>query len=105
MEGFEERFGAAMAQGRELFEALNAVQGLRVSPLADGSNIFPLRMGVARADPGGARASACTGQGIFLPPASGTDGRQPAPEVLPLAVNATILRRSNEALRESFAVR
>ena len=35
---------AAMAQGRALFEALNAVQGLRVSPLADGSNIFPLHL-------------------------------------------------------------
>ncbi|HEX2516061.1 MAG TPA: aminotransferase class I/II-fold pyridoxal phosphate-dependent enzyme [Chloroflexota bacterium] len=101
LEGFEERFGAAMAQGRELFEALNGIEGLRVSPLTDGSNIFPLRLGAGLTP--AALSQRLQGQGIILPPASGPEGGPPAPAVLPLAVNVTILRRSNEALLESFA--
>jgi threonine aldolase len=95
LEGFQERFGAALAQGRALVADLNRVPGLRVDPLPDGSNIFPLRLDA------GLTASAL-GQGlrrhgIVLPAEGGSE------RLVPLAVNTTILRRSNAALLDAFA--
>jgi threonine aldolase len=95
MEGFEARFGAAMAQARRLFEDLNRLEGLHVAPLPDGSNVFPLRLGA------GLRATALSvalrRRGIVLPAEGGTE------EVVPLAVNTTIARRTNDALLAAFA--
>jgi threonine aldolase len=94
LDGFEARFGAAMAQARRLFEALNRVEGLSVAPLPDGSNIFPLRLGAGLT--AAALARRLRPHGIVLPAEVGPEG------VLPLAVNTTILRRTNEALRAAF---
>lgn len=94
LEGFEARFEAAMAQARRLFNVLDRLDGLRVTPLPDGSNIVPLRLG------GGARRPALTQslrrRGIVLP----ADG---AGDVIPLAINTTILRRTPDELLEAFA--
>ena len=42
LDGFEERFAAGVAAGQELKPALNAIQGLRVEEILNGSNIFRL---------------------------------------------------------------
>jgi hypothetical protein len=95
LEGFEERFDAALRQGRALVEALDRVPGLSVAPLEDGSNIFPLRLegGLTAA----ALGRALRHRGIVLPSEGGTE------RLVPLAVNTTILRRSNAALLDAFA--
>lgn len=80
--GFEERFAAAMVKGRELMVALG------VEPFAHGSNIFPFRKNV---DP-----AKLTERDVVVVPDAG------AP-FLPLAVNTTILRQSNEELLAAFA--
>jgi threonine aldolase len=94
LEGFEERFDAALRQGRALVAALNGVPGLSAVPLEDGSNLFPLRL------EGGLTATALGRElrrrGIVLPSAGGTE------QLVPLAVNTTILRRSNADLLEAF---
>jgi threonine aldolase len=94
LEGFEERFDAALRQGRALVAALNGVPGLSAVPLEDGSNLFPLRL------EGGLTATALGRElrrrGIVLPAEGGTE------QLVPLAVNTTILRRSNDALLEAF---
>jgi threonine aldolase len=42
LDGFEDRFAAGVAAGRELIPALNAIPGLRVEEIPNGSNIFGL---------------------------------------------------------------
>jgi threonine aldolase len=69
--GFEARFGAAMAQARRLFGELGRLDGLSPSPLPDGSNIVPLRLG------GHVRRATLTQRlrrrGIVLPAEGGAD--------------------------------
>jgi len=92
--GFEERFGAAMTRARHLFSALNHLDGLRISPLPDGSNIVPLRLDA------GVRREALTQRlvehGIVLPMEGGTDTE------IPLTINTTILRRNPDELLDAF---
>jgi hypothetical protein len=99
LDGFAGRFGAAMAQARGLFEALNRLEGLRVAPLPDGSNVFPLRLGAGLSAP--ALARHLRRHGIVLPAEAGPG--QGTGAVLPLTVNTTILRQPNEALLAAFA--
>jgi threonine aldolase len=98
LDGFAGRLGAAMAQARRLFEALSRLEGLNVAPLPDGSNIFPLRLGAGLTASELARR--LRPHGIVLPAEGGTG--QGTGQVLPLAVNTTILRRPNEALLAAF---
>ena len=93
--GFEERFGAAMTRARHLFSALNHLDGLRISPLPDGSNIVPLRLdaGVRRV----ALTQRLVEHGIVLPMEGGTDTE------IPLTINTTILRRNPDELLDAFA--
>ncbi len=92
--GFEARFGAAMAQARQLFSALDRLDGLRISPLPDGSNIVPLRLDatVHRA----ALTESLLKHGIVLPSEGSTD------TVIPLTINTTILRREPDELLDTF---
>jgi threonine aldolase len=93
--GFEARFGAAMSQAMQLFGALDRIDGLSASPLPDGSNIVPLRLGagVSRA----ALTQSLLKRGVVLPTEGGSV------DCVPLAVNTTILRRPNGALLEDVA--
>jgi threonine aldolase len=95
LEGFEERFAAALARGRDLCTALSAMPGVDARPFPDGSNIFPLRL-PPRVDRAGF-AAALRGRGIVV----GVDAA-PA-EFLVLTVNTTILRRRLDELVAAFA--
>lgn len=44
LDGFQERFAAGVAAGEELKPALNAIRGLRVEEIPDGSNLFKLHV-------------------------------------------------------------
>src|SRR5919201_850321 len=44
IEGFAERFGAAMAKGAALIDCLNEREGIRVRRFRHGSNIFPIEL-------------------------------------------------------------
>jgi threonine aldolase len=93
--GFDARFGAAMAQARRLFSALNGLDGLDVSPLPDGSNIVPLRLGAHL--PRTAFTESLRQRGIVLPGGNSADGP------IHLTVNTTILRRTTDELAAAFA--
>ena len=92
--GFEERFSAAMSQAAELFERVNTLSDVRVGRYANGSNIFPLHLS-ASVD-FDRFASALKERWIFVYPDENQVG------VGHLAVNTTILRRSNEDVFEAF---
>lgn len=80
LNGFEERFAQAMAKGRALFDALG------VEPFEHGSNIYTLGRPV---DP----ARLLERHVVVAPTADG---------ILPLTVNTTILRQSNDDLIAAF---
>jgi len=42
LDGFQERFAAGVVAGEEIKPALNAIRGLRVEEIPDGSNVFKL---------------------------------------------------------------
>ncbi len=44
-DGFESRYGEAMAHARDVFNGLNELDGVRVREFEHGSNIFPLELG------------------------------------------------------------
>jgi threonine aldolase len=92
--GFEERFAAALEKGTRLFREIDRIAGLSITPFEHGSNIFPLELGEA-VDPG-RFTGALADRGVFIYPQDG---------VLPvdLHVNATMLRRPNDALATAFA--
>jgi threonine aldolase len=94
-EGFEARFGAAMAKGVALFNRLNAQPGMRVHRFKHGSNIFPVEI-----DPCLDREkflAALRRRQIFLYPDEAN------PDQLYLTVNTTLLRQANEAILDAFA--
>lgn len=93
--GFEERFGAALAKGRELFARLDEMPGLRVRPFEHGSNIFPLYLDEAIDRK--AFVAALAERNVVA-----ATGDQPAP-FLPLTVNTTLLRQPNDELVDAFA--
>ena len=95
MDGFADRFAAAMAQADTLFTRLNALDGLHVGRFAHGSNIFPLTLAVD-VDEGRFLTTLRT-HAIWVT-SSASDARQ-----LRLTVNTTILRQPLETLVTAFA--
>jgi len=94
MDGFADRFAAAMAQADTLFARLNALDGLHVGRFAHGSNIFPLTLA---ADIDEARfLTTLRDQAIWVTSGAG-EARQ-----LRLTVNTTILRQPLEILVTAF---
>lgn len=94
LEGFEERFKAALNQARDLFKMLNLLPGIDIKEFEHGSNIFPLTFG-----PGVDIERVVAGlrlSGICLYPDEGTD------RYSRLTVNTTILRQSNDAIFQAF---
>ncbi|MFC1662054.1 threonine aldolase family protein [Gemmatimonadota bacterium] len=94
IDGFEERFGAAVAVGEELKPALNEISGLRVEEIVDGSNVFKLH--VDQGDPTRLR-SGLRRKGVLLP--------APNPNFLgfALGVNETLTRRPLEEIVRAVA--
>jgi threonine aldolase len=85
--GFEERFAAALAKGRALFEMLG------VEPFEHGSNIFPLAL-----DAGLDRkrlVAELAERNVLV--------GEPERGFLPLTVNTTILRQPNDQLLDAFS--
>jgi threonine aldolase len=84
LDGFEERFREGVARGAQLKTELNAISGVRVEDIPNGSNLFKLL--VDGADPARMRASLLE-RGIELP--------APAPNLrgFILVVNETLARR------------
>ncbi len=94
LEGFEERFNAALSKGRDLFQMLNRLPAIEIKEFEHGSNIFPLTFA-----PGvniGNTVEALRQSGVYVYPDEGTD------EYSRLTVNTTILRQSNDAIFRAF---
>jgi len=94
LEGFTERFGAAMAKGTDLIDCLNEHEGIRVGRFPHGSNIFPVELD-PRVDIETFLA-AMRHSWIFLFPDEGSASQ------FHLTVNTTILRQPNEAILTAF---
>ena len=94
LDGFEERFQAALNNGRDLFKMLDGLPGINVKEFANGSNIFPLSFD-SGVDIEGV-VSALRQRGIRLYPDEGTT------DFSRLTVNTTILRQSNDAIFNAF---
>ena len=93
-DGFEERFGAALQQGRDLVQRLNSLPGIETREFEHGSNIFPLNF-APDVNTKKVIESLSRNQ-VFLYPDEGTD------RITRLTVNTTILRQSNNAIFEAF---
>jgi threonine aldolase len=94
-EGFEERFAAALQQGRDLVQRLNSLPGVEIREFDHGSNIFPLTFS-PDVDTERMLETLARNQ-VFLYPDEGTD------RITRLTVNTTILKQSNDAIMEAFA--
>ena len=94
IDGFEERFYAAMDRARSVFARLNDIPGIEIRPFADGSNIFPMTVG-PHVDVGKLAAS-LEQEGVFVYPDDGS------PRRILLTVNTTVIRRSEDGLVDSF---
>jgi len=94
IEGFAERFGAAMAKGADLIDCLNEREGIRVGRFPHGSNIFPVELD-PRVDVEQFLA-ALRRSWVFLFPDEGSADQ------LHLTVNTTLLRQPNEAILAAF---
>ena len=94
IDGFEERFAAAMDRARSVFARLNDIPGIDIQPFADGSNIFP--MTVEPQVDAGRLASSLGREGVFIYPEGPCQ-----PRIL-LTVNTTVLRRSEDRLVGAF---
>lgn len=92
--GFEEKFAAALGKSARLFSDINRIPDLSITPFEHGSNIFQLDLGksIDLVHFTGALAD----RGVFIYP---QDGVRP----VDLHVNATMLRRPNDELAETFA--
>jgi len=91
--GFEERFAAGVAAGREFKPALNGIPGLRVEDISDGSNVYMLH--VDSADLSHMRAGLAE-RGIILP------APNPNFRGFALGVNETLARRPVEEMVRAF---
>lgn len=92
--GFQERFNESIAQARDLFSSLNQLQGIVITELANGSNIFPIAF-----EPEAIERRLVSGlrdRDVFLSPDEG------AVRVTRLTVNTTLLRQSNQRLLDCF---
>jgi len=92
LDGFEDRFGAAVAASERLFKQLEASGRFRVARIQPGSNIVRLRL--QSGDPAALR-------GKLAQKAISIAAPDPAGDVL-LTVNETVLRRPIEELARSF---
>ena len=94
LDGFEERFASAMAKASELFVDLNQLDGLKIEKIENGSNIFQVELDES-IDHQKLMKKLSELQ-IVVRPAEGTES------LSTLAVNTTILRRSNEEIVTAF---
>ena len=94
IEGFEERFAAAMDQATSLFTRLNTLSGIKVGRFENGSNIFPVELNPSiEVD---AFISALRRHSVFVYP------DEAEPRRIYLTVNTTILRQNKDDLSEAF---
>src|SRR5919198_1165667 len=94
IEGFAERFGAAMAKGTALIDCLNEREGIKVRRFPHGSNIFPVELD-PRLDVE-TFLTALRRDWVFLFSDEGSTNQ------IHLTVNTTILRQPNETIRKAF---
>jgi hypothetical protein len=94
IEGFAERFGAAMAKGAALIDCLNECEEIKVRRFPYGSNIFPVDLD-PRLDVETFLA-ALRRDWLFLFADEGSTGQ------IHLTVNTTILRQPNETILKAF---
>ena len=95
LDGFEERFAAAMARTQDLFSKLNALPGLAVEPFDHGSNIFPMRL-APDIDPDRLAAELAERSVFIYPRTEQYEGRTL------LHVNTSILRQPNDRVFRAF---
>jgi threonine aldolase len=94
IDGFEDRFAKAMAQGQVLLDELNRIDGIHLGQYEHGSNIFPLTLdGSIDID---ALADRLKESWIFVPTTPDNYGRHH------LTVNTTLLRQSNDEIATAF---
>lgn len=94
MEGFEERFGDAMIKALGLFDDLNLLGGLTISPYEHGSNIFPLSLDAeVNAE---SLIEELAKRFIFVSADEANETR------IHLTVNTTILRQTNNDIASAF---
>ena len=94
MDGFEERFGEAMTKALGLFDDLNRLGGLTISPYEHGSNIFPVSLD---AEVDAEILMEGLGKRFIFVYADEADETR-----IHLTVNTTILRQSNDEIASSF---
>ncbi|MFP6568489.1 MAG: aminotransferase class I/II-fold pyridoxal phosphate-dependent enzyme [Dehalococcoidia bacterium] len=94
IDGFEDRFAKAMAQGHDLLDELSRIDGIHLGQYEHGSNIFPLTLdGSIDID---ALADRLKESWIFVPTTPDDYGRHH------LTVNTTLLRQSNDEIATAF---
>ncbi len=94
LDGFEERFGDAMAKARTLFHDLNRLRGLSVEAYEHGSNIFPLRLD-SDVD-AGILIEELANRLIFV------NADETGRTQFHLTVNTTVLRQTNDDIAGAF---
>ena len=94
LDGFEQRFDSAMTKASELFEDLNQLSAIRVTRFENGSNIFPVELGVSIDH--STFMKRLSELQITVRPAEGSE------MLSTLAVNTTIQRQSNEEIVAAF---
>ncbi len=93
--GFENRFQQAIENGNKIISALNQIDGFRISPVGDGTNIFFLH--IEKKDPLKVAKYLREKYRFFLRPRplKGTTG-------LPFVINETQLQVSPEFIVNAF---
>ena len=94
IEEFEQRFAAALKQAKALFTLLDDLPGISIVPYEHGSNIFPAELSPDTDVE--LFVSALNDQWVFVYP------DEAAPNRIPLFVNTTVLRRTNDELFKTF---
>lgn len=94
IDGFAERFAAAMVKGREFIAQLNQCDGIHIGQFPHGSNIFPVQFAPDIDTEQFLRA--LSREQIFLY----TDTSEP--QRVFLTINPTILRQTNEVMVAAF---
>ena len=94
IEGFEQRFAAAMAQAIRLFDRLNTFSDVNIDRFEHGSNIFPMKL-TPKIDIN-SFTSVLSEHSIFVYP------DEIELETIYLTVNTSILRQTNDSLFEAF---
>ncbi|MBM3944300.1 MAG: low specificity L-threonine aldolase [SAR202 cluster bacterium] len=95
MEGFEERFSAALQKAIDLFDGLNQLEAVSIQPFQHSSNIFPMKL--AEGIDAREFAARLKKRSVFVFPEEEAFGGSTL-----LHVNTTVLRRSNEDIVGAF---